>query len=705
MLDVQGTLQAAALLTIYFLPSGYVLGWLTNLLQFRSRSGREKLLLSLPLSLVCATVLANIVGRFLAPSWVQACFLGLAAAAVLIFAVHRRKNNLPWKLTRPMALCLGLAVLWVIAVIICVVDVQIGHKLYPSSMLWDYGVRIAFIHSALRTGVPPANPFCYLAHHAPTARYYYYWNVLCSYPARLAHLDPRYVLYGSSIWTGFSLAALIPIYLKDFLAVQNNLKRKSAAGILLLTVTGLDVLPNLYEFFRGKTVYPDMEWWDPVQVTSWQDALIWVPHHVAALIACLIGFLSLWSVRQDKTSGWKVSRGNIFIAGGFATLAFAAAAGLSVYVTFTFALFLLAWGLHLLWKRYFVDFFLYLGTACVTVLISIPYLHDLLPQASQTSAAPSLRNTTVASAHFIQFGLRELPGFLSTPYFLKQHGFSHALLLAPFGVIVVYLLEFGFFAIVACARLRTDLRDRRKWREEEIACWTMAGVAMFVITFLRSSVIANNDLAYRSAMIAQFVLLLWGAEYLDTWLFDRQAGVPTPTRWKNAVIVSSLVLGFIGTMYSLFILRGYTLLDDRGYIPNPAAWLPPPHHIGEKIFAVRELYEKLQILPPDAIVQYNPMATDFLPFLMYDRFQAVDAFPNCGTAFGGDTALCMPAQQTLAQLFTNGSLQNMQHICHQLSIDVLIAQNTDAVWQNPQSWVWTRTPIDGNESVRAFRCP
>ena len=96
---------------------------------------------------------------------------------------------------------------------------------------------------------------------APVARYYYFWYVLCSYPARLTHIDPRCVLYGSSVWSGFLLAALIPIYLRDFLGVTENLRRKAVIGLTLIAVTGLDILPTIYEFFRAHRITADMEWW------------------------------------------------------------------------------------------------------------------------------------------------------------------------------------------------------------------------------------------------------------------------------------------------------------------------------------------------------------------------------------------------------------------------------------------------------------
>jgi hypothetical protein len=443
-----------------------------------------------------------------------------------------------------------------------------------------------------------------------------------------------------------------------------------------------------------------MEWWDPVQITSWEDALIWVPHHVAALVACFTGFLVLWSVRRSvedlyPTLGLRIG------AGIFAALAFAASAGLSVYVTFTFALFLLYWGFRYLRKRAFPDFFLYLGTASLTILVSLPYLHDLLPRQADGTVSPA----GAAATGPIAFGLRALPNFLSTPHFLKVRGFSHPELLAPFGVLVVYLLEFGAFAIIGWERLRQDIRRRSKLGEAEIASWHLVAISMFVITFIRSSVISNNDLAYRSAMIAQFIFLLWGADYLDHWFFSTRWTSTNCITAKNVAMLLALILGVTGTIYSLTILRTYAVLEDSGMIAHPANWLPVPPDVGLDLLNIRRAYAHLdEILPPHSIVQYNPMTEDFLPLLMEDKFQSVDAFPDCGTEFGGDASKCPPVQETIASLFNKPGDDDIHELCSRLSIDVLVARKSDPAWGDRNSWVWSNPPIVENSYIRAFRC-
>ncbi len=698
--DIEATIAVIPVFSIFLFTPGYSFGMATNLLEFRDRSSIEKILLSLPFSIVVSTILTNLIGRYLSANVVLWIFLVLAAG-VFLYCTRRvlllERSGIAWLHTE-IKITIALAILWALIVAVSLVDIGISGKLYVSTALWDHAVRIAFVHSVLRSGVPPVNPFSYMG-HAPIARYYYYWYVLCSYPVRLTNISPRYVLYGSSVWAGFSLAAMVPIYLKNFSAVSGNLRRKSLLGIALLSVTGLDILPTVYEFLRAKTVYPDMEWWDPVQVTSWQDALLWVPHHVAAVIACFIGFLALWSVRRGR-GGNPSSAGAKAIAAIFSAMAFAAAAGLSVYVTFTFAIFLVLWALRLLYKWKLSDFLLYLVSGCLTVFISIPYLHNLLPKV-----APAGASSTTAAAGVFALGLRVLPAFLSTPHFLLIRGFSHPRVLEPFGVVIVYILEFGFFAIVGLSRLRQDLRRSSRLRDVEIASWYLVAVSMFVITFIKSTVISNNDLAYRSAMITQFVLLLWGAEYLDYWIYS-----DIPNNWKrfsfrNAAIVGTLLLGFIGTVYSLAILRSYAILEDRGMIPHPENWLPLPPDVGEDLFSIRTAYERLnQALPRDSIVQYNPMTADSLPLLMYDKFQAVDAFPDCGTEFGGDVNLCPPVQGAISNLFNKPGNYNLHAICNALSIDVLVARKSDPAWGERTSWVWDNQPIVDNRYIRAFRC-
>jgi hypothetical protein len=171
------------------------------------------------------------------------------------------------------------------------------------------------------------------------------------------------------------------------------------------------------------------------------------------------------------------------------------------------------------------------------------------------------------------------------------------------------------------------------------------------------------------------------------------------------VVHSTLILGIVAAVYSLTILRVYAFLDNKGRIAYPADWLPAPHEVGPGMMEIRSAYDQLdKMLPAHAIVQYNPMQEDYLPLLEYDSFQSVDAFPNCGTEFGGDTRKCPPVQDAIANLFNKPGETNIRELCSRLSIDVLVARRTDAAWRDRNSWVWTNPPLVANSFIRAFRC-
>jgi hypothetical protein len=267
---------------------------LTNVLGFRRASLTEKSLLSVVLSIAVFPIAVNLLGRWVTLRWVGILDLALILPFTILLkrGAFRPLSLKSWNLTHSKRIALWLAFAWVYVCLLSLSDLKLGDRLYSSAASYDHCVRVAFVSSAIRRGVPMVNPFYYAGGPA-TARYYYYWYVVCAVPASLFGLMPRHVLFASSVWSGFALAAIIPLYFKHLFRDTVALGRKSLLGIALLAVTGLDLLPVLVIFLKSHRVDPDMDWWGTFQVTSWIDALLWVPHHVAALVSCLVGFLTL----------------------------------------------------------------------------------------------------------------------------------------------------------------------------------------------------------------------------------------------------------------------------------------------------------------------------------------------------------------------------------------------------------------------------
>jgi hypothetical protein len=48
--------------------------------------------------------------------------------------------------------------------------------------------------------------------------------------------------------------------------------------------------------------------------------------------------------------------------------------------------------------------------------------------------------------------------------------------------------------------------------------------------------------------------------------------------------------------------------------------------------------------------------------------------------------------------------QRVEAICRELLITALVAKDTDLVWKDQRSWVWTRQPLVANQRARAVLC-
>lgn len=570
---------------------------------------------------------------------------------------------------------------WTVLAIASLVDLQIGERLYLPAQAFDQSLRSALTAAAFRTGVPPQNPFFYPG-HGIGMRYYYYWNVLCALPAKLFGLGPRVTTLAGVVWSGIALASLLPLYLKHFCEETIELGRKSLIGIALLAVTGLDLVPTIMLFAFQQTVLGDMEWWDGQQVTSWIDSLLWVPHHVAAVVACLIGFLVLWVVPRNASFGDRLKA--VLIA----ALAFASAAGLSVYITFTFAVFLVIWTLLLLRSHLLPEALMFVAVGALAIVLSLAYLHELR-QPGYTGS-------------FALFYVRSLESIEDWAEKAIPWNWVHQLFLAAL-LPVYYIVELGFFALVGLGQALHYWRRPAPLLKWETAAVTMCGASFLVGSFLMSTT-GNNDLGYRSLLIAQFILLLWAALFVHRWKAKESERTPK----LRLLFRVFLWIGIFGTVYQLGELRVFSILVEKGQYVDSVSWLPRRDKLGPDLFQTRTAFEELmKTLPEDAVIQYSPLNLAYVPNIYYLRRQTVAGMPVCGSAFGGDPFLCLQYQNKLAEAF-NGrkpfELQDANQLCEELGIDVLIAERSDRMWGVPKGWVRTGKPVLENDFVKAIAC-
>ena len=229
-------------------------------------------------------------------------------------------------------------------------------------------------------------------------------------------------------------------------------------------------------------------------------------------------------------------------------------------------------------------------------------------------------------------------------------------------------------------------------------------------TFLRSSTTGTNDLGWRCFLPAQLILLLWGATLVHDWWFHRSsvAPQPAPRLWVRGALASLLILGILGTAYQMFMLRMFPVLADRGVIAGES-WVDADGQFGKRAYALRSAYAVLDPqLSSSAVLQTNPATLHPVLHMLYSGRAAAAATPAgdppCGTAFGGDPGVCAMRQQRLARLFELPDRSDLNATCREYGIDAVVVENSDPVWREAASWIWSQAPAVANKYVRAFLC-
>jgi hypothetical protein len=692
---------------ILLLP-GYCLAWAVNLFGFRLRAAGERLAWGIALSFAGMPIASVELAKYASLSAV--CWLaGLCAVgfvAVALSEYRRWPSASGWRWAR---IGVAIAVAWAVFVACELVDVGAGNRLYLSVTIMDNSFRTAFVDAVMRTGVPPVNPL-YWPGHSATMRYYYFWYVLTAAAARLARASARQAIMASVIWAGFGLAAILELFCKHFLRGAGERPSRCprwsrlALALGFLAVTGLDVLPALVKLLLRLPTDGDMEWWSPESVSSWMDSLLWVPHHIAGLVCCLFGFLLVW-----LSKGLRLRQR--LLCGLIAGFSFASAFGLSTWVALAFAMVLSAWLVWVLvWERGSrVRLQVLLIAGLIAVLVLMPYLHELRAAPSETAVNATATGGSIAgsASHLLRFGVRRIidpDGFLALPWFANRTAGHRQIVGTAAGFVVQllllvpgYFVELGFYGLVLAVVL---LAARRNRLEESVRTSLFLTVATLAITtFLRSTVIGNNDFGYRSVLIAQFFLLLLAVGWCE--------GTFGATGRRMRVAMLAMVwIGVAGTVYQAIELRAYLPVEEA---------LGRPDQIGlaEHAMALRRASDAMQgRVPEDAILQFNTgQPSDFFRFqqVLYAGRQIVSAFPGCAAEFGGSESACPGIRASVARIFepaAGGALSaaEARAECRRLGATDLVATRWDGVWFDPHGWVWTLPAAVDTGDVRVVDC-
>lgn len=698
-----------------FLPAtlctGYVAGWITNLHGFQQRSIAERMFWSVPLSLAVSPIASVLIGKVFS---LAAVVLFLQASAVLFLGIigmewirlrrSHRKWDIGWSPLGGIALLLLIG--WIAFVVLSLVDFQSGHGLHMSLSMFDLGSRINWIESVLRTGIPPVNSM-YFYGQAATMHNYYFWYVLCAAVAQMVDLPVQSVLIASCIWAGFSLAALIGLYLKYFLEVGSRLRSQFLLSLSLLMVAGLDICGNLWNILYRHSTSPAnlLEYGSVDRIPSWLDSLVWVPHHIAGLVCCMLAYLLAWMANKDRESNHA-----IYVA--LIAVALASAFGLSIYVTFAFFLIALAWGAwQVLFERTHRTTLLLASGGAFAVVLLVPYLWEL----THTSAGAQSRNIFGFAVREVipADGLLGLPilQHLSIGHLLTARNLANLILLAP-----GYAIQLGFYLAVLLIYLIPAWRGRTPLTPALRSLVFIVVATIPLNSLVRSSATTFNDFGFRTALFLQFPLLLLASETITSWNYaDRKhnadantSGLPRNTsHWLRSIASIALVIGVGSTLCEVFALRVVLPLVDAktstGHDPNAI-------NFSHNAYISFIGYAKLDAsIPKDAVVQFNPndrlhmwtipdqIGIDHQTAIAYDK-------PWCGSELGGDPSGCLAMAVAIDSIFNGATAEQARTTCRLYGIQYLVVRIYDPAWKDRNGWVWTLNPVVSDPEFRALDC-
>ncbi|MCJ7432444.1 MAG: hypothetical protein MUO77_03055, partial [Anaerolineales bacterium] len=459
-------------------------------------------------------------------------------------------------------------------------------------------------------------------------------------------------------------------------------------GIGLIAISGLDALFFLLFLVAksGNILQFTMLTWNNLQFSiltllgTLIGYILWVPHHIAALIAGLSAVMLAQSARGKKA----FRRFAILTIAG---LGFASALGLSVWVTLVFVV---LWGIWIVLlfiqktERGLIIPMVFAGIAAM--LLASPFLIGMFQGGGSggTGQFP------------IVFEVRA--PVLLEPIVKDWSPIARSLVMLailPFS----YLFELGFIFVAGIYWFKIKGKGAIRSNPYYLVELILLAIALFICSCLRSNsaLISTNDLGFRAWLPGQFILLVWGVDVAEVLLFNKSGAAPGSVKPREAVIIRNvlqalIVIGILTSTLDAIFLRVFW-----------PAWAGT--EFGQQTYSARLAYNYLRDnVPADVITQNNPLTALDRPSGLYGMHQMAI---SDRTAYGVSSDVFHKSVNEIGVLFTNNNVTDWQlvdHICQGHSIDVLIISDTDPVWSSLTALKKQRPALYENAHYALYPC-
>lgn len=581
---------------------------------------------------------------------------------------------------------------WLALVIGLNVNIPCGEKLYASTLCFDWSKHIMVVDAMARTGVPPVNPAIYPEQGLPLC-YYYFWHLLCAVFVS-SPLTAQAVLLASVFWAGIAIVAVMHQFISLLYPAQGRPPHhplRPLALVLLILVSNLAGVLLLVRIALYLAVGQKLEvdflsvlHSGSEPVFSWMNSVLTAPHHVAAVVGALTGFLVL---RRAIDLRIKVSWPTALIAGA----AFASMAGMSIWVAVTAALIAGIWLLVLFVRGERRELALWLFAGVIAALLVAPFAAEL-HRANQLGGSPlvfKVRGFTFT--HMSPAGWKAWLDLLCLP--------------------LNYFFEIGFPLLAAFLAWHLGGGNRTLTANERfvrVQFWA----SLILVSFFASAV-RHDDLGWRGILFAQ-AACLWWAWPLFASTFPRLSGLAgtwpetaalrAPRLWKLTLF--ALWAGWLSALIDPLLLRCGNMLLDSPHVISHAEYsglaLPDDKQTAARLYAYRDGYEWLRThTPPTARIAMNPDHHAEVPFFLFANRQAIACDLYNSTMFGINWKEYYFLRDGIAPLFRLPAppWSTVRDILRPLGADYLILRSDDPIWGQSSDWP---APLYRNDKIAVF---
>lgn len=700
--DIVGVLIAFILFLFVFLFPGYCIGYTTNLLGFKHRLESTKYIFAIVISASVVPIIIYLISIVIPLGFSKYLFIVPFVWFLYLNILRMKELIIDRKIFTNVSLYQKIALLiaagWLFVTICMMVDIQWGEDLYFNVISMDFATRVTLVDAVTRTGIPPVNPSYFPGHSEYINSLYYFWYILCSVIDQFGGdlVDARMAVIAGDAWIGIILMSVISIYLK----LRNDLRNEDAwktsiIGIGLLAISGLDFIPAVMQIITTRLFYGysvltgDIEHWNE-QITAWAGSLLWVPHHVAALVACIFCLIVFYVSEEEKCLSKKIQ---ILVLAG---LSLASAIGLSTWVAIVFFVFAGVASLYFFFlsaeKRlaFSMMFIVILAT-----LFATPFLVGILKNGSGTDAAP------------VVFEVRKfLPIY---PFIAEiQHFFENLIYL--FLLPVNYLMELGFFFFIGLmwlqsSRFRVNIPERIKILEI-----TLISVVVLITSFFRSSIVSSNEIGWRGWLFGQFILLVWTLDVIRQFEFGANSiklkisNLLFSKDRRVKLLTYFAILGILTSVVDLTLLRVWPIMVDLGIAGFPNG-LSPDVQLGRRTYSSRFAYDFVRkSLSEDMVIQNNPSMGLDRPSGLYGSRQFAISY---NAPYNVPLNVLRENSEGISRIFNLDRATTwveIDSICDQYYINALIVNDIDPLWHQLPSLDIERTPIFLNNHYSVYIC-